>query len=416
MAQINITLNQEEILEVLSKNRDEAFKIIVQKILDQIMLAESNEILKAEPYQRTSFRTDFRNGFRDRELVTRIGKITLHVPRHRNVPFKTMIFDNYTRSEGALISTMMEMVIQGVSTRKISEVTKILCGQEFSKSTVSQICKALDEIVCGFRDRPIEKYYPFLITDATYFKVRSQHRVTSKAFMIAIGITEEGIKEVVGFGVYDNESHNTWSSFYESLKKRGMLSPKMIVSDAHKGEKTAIGKVYPDSPWQRCQVHLRKNITEHIQKKYVAGIGSELTEMFNAKTLEEARKIRDQIICDYEDVAPEAMEILDEGFDDAMTVMELPHQMRSVLRSTNHLERLNGMLKARSKIIKIFPNEESVNRLMGAILIEIHDKIQLNTQGIYTKRAYSQIDEKAEQKLQEIARTQYLQAPPSKLQ
>ena len=378
MAQINITLNQEEILEVLSKNRDEAFKIIVQKILDQIMLAESNEILKAEPYQRTSFRTDFRNGFRDRELVTRIGKITLHVPRHRNVPFKTMIFDNYTRSEGALISTMMEMVIQGVSTRKISDVTKILCGQEFSKSTVSQICKALDEIVCGFRDRPIEKYYPFLITDATYFKVRSQHRVTSKAFMIAIGITEEGIKEVVGFGVYDNESHNTWSSFYESLKKRGMLSPKMIVSDAHKGEKTAIGKVYPDSPWQRCQVHFRKNITEHIQKKYVAGIGSELTEMFNAKTLEEARKIRDQIICDYEDVAPEAMEILDEGFDDAMTVMELPHQMRSVLRSTNHLERLNGMLKARSKIIKIFPNEESVNRLMGAVLIEIHDKIQLN--------------------------------------
>ena len=410
MAQINITLNQEEILEVLSKNRDEAFKIIVQKILDQIMLAESKEILKAEPYQRTSFRTDFRNGFRDRELVTRIGKITMHVPRHRNVPFKTMIFDNYTRSEGALISTMMEMVIQGVSTRKISEVTKILCGQEFSKSTVSQICKALDEIVCGFRDSPIEKYYPFLITDATYFKVRSQHRVTSKAFMIAIGITEEGIKEVVGFGVYDNESHNTWSSFYESLKKRGMLSPKMIVSDAHKGEKTAIGKVYPDSPWQRCQVHLRKNITEHIQKKYVAGIGSELTEMFNAKTLEEARKIRDQIICDYEDVAPEAMEILDEGFDDAMTVMELPHQMRSVLRSTNHLERLNGMLKARSKIIKIFPNEESVNRLMGAVLIEIHDKIQLNTQGIYTKRAYSQIDEKAEQKLQEIARTQYLQA------
>ena len=396
MAQINITLNQEEILEVLSKNRDEAFKIIVQKILDQIMLAESNEILKAEPYQRTSFRTDFRNGFRDRELVTRIGKITLHVPRHRNVPFKTMIFDNYTRSEGALISTMMEMVIQGVSTRKISEVTKILCGQEFSKSTVSQICKALDEIVCGFRDRPIEKYYPFLITDATYFKVRSQHRVTSKAFMIAIGITEEGIKEVVGFGVYDNESHNTWASFYESLKKRGMLSPKMIV--------------YPDSPWQRCQVHFRKNITEHIQKKYVAGIGSELTEMFNAKTLEEARKIRDQIICDHEDVAPEAMEILDEGFDDAMTVMELPHQMRSVLRSTNHLERLNGMLKARSKIIKIFPNEESVNRLMGAVLIEIHDKIQLNTQGIYTKRAYSQIDEKAEQKLQEIARTQYLQA------
>ena len=211
MAQINITLNQEEILDILSKNRDEAFKIIVQKILDQIMLAESNEILKAEPYERCEERTDFRNGFRDRELVTRIGKITLHVPRHRNVPFKTMIFDNYTRSEGALISTMMEMVLQGVSTRKISEVTKILCGQAFSKSTVSELCKALDDIVCEFRDRPIEKSYPFLMTDATYFKVRSDHRITSRALMIAMGMTEEGIKEIIGFRVCDNESSATWS-------------------------------------------------------------------------------------------------------------------------------------------------------------------------------------------------------------
>ena len=251
MAQINITLNQEEILEILSKNRDEAFKIIVQKILNQIMLAESNEILKAEPYERTSVRTDFRNGFRERELVTRVGNITLHVPRHRNVPFKTMIFDNYTRSEGALISTMMEMVIQGVSTRKVSEVTKILCGQKFSKSTISELCKALDDVICAFRDRPIEKYYPFLITDATYFKVRSEHRITSRAFMVSMGITEEGMKEIVGFGVYDNESKATWLSFYESLKKRGLQSPKMIISDAHQGEKAAIGIVYPGSPWQR---------------------------------------------------------------------------------------------------------------------------------------------------------------------
>ena len=221
------------------------FKIIVQNLRSDHAGRRSNEILKAEPYQRTSFRTDFRNGFRDRELVTRMGKITLHVPRHRNeFRSRPMIFDNYTRSEGALISTMMEMVIQGVSTRKISEVTKILCGQEFSKSTVSQICKALDEIVCGFRDRPIEKYYPFLITDATYFKVRSQHRVTSKSIHDSHRDNRRRDKGGGRIRVYDNESHNTWSSFYESPKKRGMLSPKMIVSDAHKGEKTAIGKVY----------------------------------------------------------------------------------------------------------------------------------------------------------------------------
>lgn len=410
MAQINITLNQEEMLDFFSKNRDEAFKIIVQKILDQIMLAESNDILKAQPYERSDDRTDFRNGFRNRELVTRIGKITLHVPRHRNLPFKTMIFDNYTRSEGALISTMMEMVLQGVSTRRISEVTKILCGQEFSKSTVSELCKALDDVVCEFRDRPIEKSYPFLMTDATYFKVRSDHRITSKALMIAVGMTEEGIKEVIGFGVYDNESSSTWLSFYESLRKRGLSAPKMIISDAHNGEKGAIGRVYPDSPWQRCQVHFRKNITGRIQKKYVAGISSELTEMFDAKTIEEARKIRNQILSDYGDVAPEAMEILEEGFDDAMTVMELPKQMRRTLRSTNNLERLNGMLKARSKIIKIFPNEESLNRLMGAVLMECHDRMILNTQGMFTRRAYNEIDNRVEEKLQEIAKMQYLQA------
>ena len=410
MAQINITLNQEEILEILSKNRDEAFKIIVQKILNQIMLAESNEILKAEPYERTSVRTDFRNGFRERELVTRVGNITLHVPRHRNVPFKTMIFDNYTHSEGALISTMMEMVIQGVSTRKVSEVTKILCGQKFSKSTVSELCKALDDVICAFRDRPIEKYYPFLITDATYFKVRSEHRVTSRAFMVSMGITEEGMKEIVGFGVYDNESKATWLSFYESLKKRGLQSPKMIISDAHQGEKAAIGIVYPGSPWQRCQVHFRRNIAERVPKKYMAGIGNDLTEMFNAKTIEEARKIRDRIISDYEDVAPKSMEILDEGFDDAMTVMELHNPMRRVLKSTNALERLNGMLKARSRTIKIFPNEGSVNRLMGAVLMEIHDKMLFNIQGIFTKCSYRKIDKRIERKLQEIARTQYLQA------
>ena len=136
--------------------------------------------------------------------------------------------------------------------------------------------QALDDVICAFRDRPIEKYYPFLITDATYFKVRSEHRITSRAFMVSMGITEEGMKEIVGFGVYDNESKATWLSFYESLKKRGLQSPKMIISDAHQGEKAAIGIVYPGSPWQRCQVHFRRNIAERVPKKYMAGIGLSL--------------------------------------------------------------------------------------------------------------------------------------------
>lgn len=409
MAQINITLNQEEILDLLSRNRDEAFKIIVQKILNQIMLAESKEQLQAEPYERSESRTDSRNGTRERHLTTRIGKITLQVPRHRNVPFKSLIFDNYSRSEASLIACMVEMVISGVSTRKISKVTEILCGKTFSKSTVSELCKTLDEVVQEFQNRQLTAYYPFLITDATYFKVHENHRVTSKAFMIAMGVREDGIKEIVGFKVCENESKRTWEEFYHSLVKRGLKAPKMITSDAHQGEKYGISAIFPTVPWQRCQVHFRKNILDKMPKKYVEGIRGELNEMFQAETIEEARKLKTQIVNDYRDVAELAMETLEDGFEDAMTVMALPKGLRRVLRTSNHLERQNGELKARSKIIKIFPNETSLNRLMGAVLMEIHNTMITRTQGIFSGRS-AMLEEDTERKLIQIAQQQYLNA------
>ena len=409
MAQINITLNQEEILEVLSRNRDEAFKIIVQKILNQIMLAESKEQLQAEPYERCEARTDCRNGIRERSLTTRIGKITLEVPRHRNVPFKSMIFDNYSRSEASLIACMVEMVVSGISTRKIANVTEILCGKTFSKSTVSELCKALDDVVQEFQNRQLTAYYPFLITDATYFKVRENHRVVTKAFMIAMGIKEDGIREIIGFQVCENESSQTWESFYRSLVKRGLRAPKMITSDAHQGEKSGIGTVFPTVPWQRCQVHFRKNILDKMPKKYIEGMRSELNEMFHAETIEEARKIKMRILKDYYDIAESAMETLDEGFEDAMTVMALPKSLRQGLRSSNYLERQNGELKARSKIIKIFPNENSLNRLMGAVLMELHDAMIMRTQGIYAHKKI-EFEEETETKLIQIAQQQYLNA------
>lgn len=410
MAQINITLNQEEIIEVLSKNRDEAFKMIVQKILNQIMLAESREQLQAEPYERSESRTDSRNGMRERNLTTRIGQITLQVPRHRNVPFKSMIFDNYSRSEAALIASMVEMVIAGISTRKVTKVTELLCGKSFSKSMVSELCKSLDEIVSEFQNRRLDTYYPFLITDATYFKVRENHRVVSKAFMIAMGIREDGIKEIIGFGVYDSENKGSWEQFYRSLVKRGLQKPKMITSDAHQGEKQGIGTVFPTVAWQRCQVHFRKNILDNMPRQYMAGLGAELTEMFQAETIEEARRIKNEIVADYSDVAEGAMDILEDGFEDAMTVMALPKSMRMALRSSNHLERQNGELRARGKIIKLFPNEASLNRLMGAVLMEIHDAMITRTQGIFPKRSYERMELDSEEKLIQIAEVQHLNA------
>ena len=372
MAHLHFTLNQEEIQELLLENRSEAFKKLLESALNSVLQAESEEQLSAGRYQRSDERTDYRNGSRDRELNTRIGRITLHVPRHRNVPFRTLVFENYSRSEAALIAGMAEMVVNGVSTRKVSKVMETLCGTSFSKSAVSDVCKDLSKEVSEFQRRPIEGDYPFVTVDATYFKVREDHRVTSKALMIALGTNCNGHGEVLGFGIYPSESAETWTDFLLSLKKRGLSGALMITSDAHDGILKAIDKVYPTTPWQRCQFHFSKNIADKAPKKYQTGLRTELHEMFGNKTIEAARKIRDRIIDDYRDVAESAVACLDEGFESAMTVMTLPEHLRRFYRTSNNIERINKELKRRSKVIGVFPNAESLLRLMGSVLIELH--------------------------------------------
>lgn len=388
MAQLNITLNQEEIQALLLDDRGEAFKKILQTSLNKILQAESAEQLKAAPYERSEERTDCRNGSRDRDLNTRVGRITLHVPRHRNVPFKTLVFDNYSRSEAALVAGMAEMVVNGVSTRKVSRVMETLCGTSFSKSAVSDVCKDLETAVKEFQTRPLEGDYPFLTVDATYFKVRENSRIISKAFMIAYGTNAEGHREILGFGVYANESSATWTDFLLSLKKRGLTGLLMITSDAHEGILNAIGKVFPTVPWQRCQFHFSRNITDKAPKKYQTGLRAELQELFNCKTIAEARKVRDRIIEDYRDVAESAVVCLDEGFESSMTVMLLPAWLRRFYRTSNQIERLNKELKRRSKVIGVFPNEDSVLRLMGSVLMERHDAM-LGGRAVFSKDSLS---------------------------
>ena len=388
MAQLNITLNQEEILQLLSKDHDQAFRELLRSSLNSILMAESTAQLKAEPYERSEERTDSRNGTRERVLKTRIGRITLTVPRHRNVPFKTLVFENYSRSEAALIASMAEMVVSGVATRKVSNIMETLCGTTFSKSSVSDVCKDLDEKVEEFRNRPLSGSYPFLTVDATYFKVRVNHRIISRAFMIAYGTNQNGHREILGFGVFDNESKPTWNAFLQSLKDRGLKDLLMITSDAHEGIQDAISKVFPDVPWQRCQFHFSKNISEKVPKKYQAGIRAELQEMWNCDTIDGARKKRDSIIADYKDVAESAMMCLDEGFESAMTVMTLPKHLRKYFRTSNHIERLNKELKRRSSVIGIFPNESSLLRLMGSVLLERNDAVNAR-KAIFSPATYA---------------------------
>ena len=405
MAQINITLNQEEILQLMADDRGDAFRLLLEKSLNEILKAESTEQLKAEPYERTEERTDSRNGTRQRELKTRIGSITLEVPRHRNVPFRTMIFENYNRSEAALIATMVEMVINGVSTRKVAKVVETLCGQTYSRSTVSELCKELDADVRTFRERPLEKKYPFLIMDATYFKVRKEHRVSTSAFMIAYGFSSDGKREVIGFNVYDRESAGSWTDFLQSLINRGLHGVKMVISDAHDGIIRAVSDLLTDVPWQRCQFHFTRNILDKTPKKYQTAVKLGLQDMFACSTIEEARLCRDELINDYGDVAENAMKCLDEGFEDSMTVMALPERLRRTLRTSNTLERLNRELKRRSSVIGIFPDDASLLRLMGSVLIEYNGKVQASTYTAFNKTGYGELCRNME-KLVKIAREQ----------
>ena len=375
MAQLNITLNQDEILQLLNGDREGAFKTLLQESLNSILKAESKEQLRAEPYERTEERVDSRNGSRERILTTRIGTINLVVPRHRNQPFKTMIFDNYSRSEAALVCAMAEMVVNGVSTRRVSKVVEALCGKTISKSSVSDLCKDLDKHVNEFRNRPLDDEYPFVIFDATYFKVRENHRTVSKALMIAVALNSRSRYEVIGFGIYDKESKDTWYHFVSGLKARGLKGLHMIISDAHDGIVYAGTRLFPEVPWQRCQFHLIRNIIDKTPKQYQEGLRTDLQAMFNCSTLKNAQKKRDEIISDYQDIAPNAMDCLDSGFDSAMTVMCLPENMHKPLRTSNRIERINKELKRRSNAIGVFPNADSVLRLMGSLLIEINETL-----------------------------------------
>ena len=394
MAQINITLDQDEILGLLADNGSDAFRVLLQNSLNIFMRAESSEQLRAEPYERTEERTDSRNGARERGLVTRIGTLELSVPRHRNVPFKTLVFENYKRSEAALLTVMAEMVVAGVSTAKVGRVMEEICGKPFSKSTVSEACAELDVAVEEFRTRPIESNCLFVMVDATYLKVRENHRIVSKALMIAMALTDAGKKEIIGFSLADREETASWEAFLASLRERGLKGVRMFTSDAHDGIVTALGRVFPDVPWQRCQAHFTRNITDGAPKRLREGLRSELVELFNCATLEEAIARRDEIIADYADEAPKAMECLDKGFDDAMTVMALPKDMRRPTRTSNYLERLNKEVKRRSKVIGIFPNASSVLRLMGAVLMEENER--WSTMGkLYYSPACCELEEHA---------------------
>ena len=377
MAQYNITITEELLHGLfLSDGKDKAFSKLLEEIFNQVLLAQSSDQLGAEPYERTEDRKAYRNGYRERQMTTRVGSLTLRVPRHRNGQFSTELFARYQRSEQALVLAMMEMVVNGVSTRKVEKITEELCGKKFSKSTVSELCKGLDPIVEAFKTRPLKAHYPFVQVDAIYLKVRENGRVESKGLLVAVGINEEGYREIIGFSLANSETEDSWGAFFNSLKERGLKDVRLVTSDNHKGLVNAVRKHFQGASWQRCQTHFSKNVIDSTPKSLQPEIKEDLRNLYDAIDIESARKYRDLMFAKYEAKAPKAVAILDEGFDDVTAVLSLPLYYRKRLRTTNGVERLNQEIRRRERVIRIFPNEASVIRLMGALLMEQDEKWQ----------------------------------------
>lgn len=374
MTQIHLTLDDDILKDLWLGNKESGVAKLLEKVFDAVLQSQASEQLNADPYERSDDRISYRNGYRTRSLTTRVGTLILHVPKFRDGNFSTELFERYQRSEKALILSLMEMVVQGVSTRKVQEITETLCGTSFSKSTVSALCQNLDPIVAAFRNRPLERHYPFLIVDAIYMKARDDQRVKSRGFLIATGVNEEGNREVLGFEIADSESEESWSRFFESLKARGLRAVDLVSSDNHGGLKNAIQKQFQGASWQRCQTHFSKNLLDKVSKKYRAEVKTALTDLYNAPDLKEAKSRKERMLAIYEETAPKAMGLLDEAFDDITAVFALPQPYRKRLRTTNGIERLNEELRRRERVIRIFPNDQSLIRLMGAVLMEHHEK------------------------------------------
>lgn len=386
MAQYNITLT-EELLHGLfvSDGKDQAFARLLEEIFNQVLLAQSDEQIGAAPYERTDERNAYRNGCRDRPLITRVGTLSLRVPRHRNGDFNTELFERYQRSEQALLLAMMQMVVSGVSSRKVEDITYELCGRKFSKSLVSKLCERLDPIVKAFQNRPLEKHYPFLVVDAVYLKVREDNRVRSRGLLVAVAVNQDGHREVVGFQMADTESETSWSEFFSSLQDRGLKDVHLITSDSHRGLVNAIRKHFQGATWQRCQTHFSRNMLDLTPKALQPELKEHLGKLYEAVDLDSATKVRNEIMDHYETKAPRAMKLLDEAFADITAVLGIPFKYRKRLRTSNGIERLNQEIRRRERVIRIFPNEASVIRLIGALLMEQDEKWQ-------TGRKYFEMD------------------------
>lgn len=356
--------------EVLLDDPD-FLKEIVRRVLQQVLQTEMTEHVGAAPHERTENRKGHRNGYKRRTLKTRVGTLELLVPQDREGTFSTQLFSRYQRNEKVLVLALMEMYIEGVSTRKVKDITEDLCGTSFSKSLVSSLAGELDSELNEWRNRPLEaEAYPYVFVDARYEKVRVGSRVVSEGVLIVTAVRDDGLREILGVEVADTESEATYQELFRSLKGRGLRGVELVTSDEHPGLEAAIARHCQGVSWQRCQVHYARNLLRLVSFGKREELAEGLREVFAAPTRGTALSLADGLAYRWRKSHPKVAEHIEEHVEECLSCLFFPESHRRRIRTTNGLERFNQEIKRRTKVVRIFPNRRACLRLVTALAAE----------------------------------------------
>ena len=371
--------------ELLAKAGDGDFlRSVAEAVVQLLMETDVEGLIGAGRHERTAERATYRNGYRDRTLDTRLGSLQLRIPKLRQGSYFPPFLEPRKTSEKALVAVIQEAWIGGVSTRRVDDLVQAMGLAGISKSTVSKLCKDIDDRVNAFLERPLVGDWPYLWLDATYLKQREGGQIRTVAVIIAVAVNTEGKREIVGLHIGPSEAEIFWSTFLKSLVKRGLRGTKLVISDAHEGLKAAIRRVL-GSTWQRCRVHWMRNAQAYVPKGQQNMVSAALRQAFTQLDHQNATQTMRHVADQLRDKWPKLGAFIDDSEADVLAYMNFPAQHRVKIHSTNPIERLNKEVKRRADVVGIFPNEGAIVRLIGAVLLEANDEWQLQHRYMQTE-------------------------------
>lgn len=375
----------------MTKHKDDGYLDAIQEQMDGDLLKGMLEVmarrlmeeelelhLGAERHERTSGRKGHRNGYKPRSLKTRVGELSMRVPQARGTePYNPSLYAKWERSERALLAACAEMYFMGVSTRKVKNVLEKMGGFELSASTVSCVAQELDEKLTEFRQRRLDEHaWPYLVVDATYVKVRRKGQSTSQAILVVAGVNDEGRREILTWRAADTESEDTWTEVFRELKQRGVKGVQWLISDGHLGIQAAVRTQFNGVGWQRCWTHFLRAAMAKVGHKHKAALAGELRVARTHSTLEICLMESERVAERWEGQYPRVATQIRDQFEETLTVHGLPKEHQRRVYTSNMIERVMTEIKRRTKVVGIFPNAESADRLIGAHLLERHEKWQ----------------------------------------